>query len=171
MLQAAEEPSSKTPEEGGSSQTTEGTEENAVPKRKAKTKIGNKSKKKRKVKSTGKFPDGEEQYEVSDKANNSLIIRFNIFLFSPLSIKIIAKFVNKVEKSSSAIPVHALITWYVWIRNLRIPLKEDGVVRIARMKDPPNRTTMSIKNFVECVKTEENYFVVIRVLRRIILSA
>ncbi|KAI4461491.1 chromodomain-helicase-dna-binding protein 3-related-related [Holotrichia oblita] len=66
MLQAAEEPSVKTAEEGGSSQTTEGTEENPPPKRKAKTKIGNKSKRKRKVKSTGKFPDGEEQYEHQD---------------------------------------------------------------------------------------------------------
>ena len=62
MLQAAEEP--KATDEASTSQGPETIEE--APRRKAKTKIGNKSKKKKKVKTTSKFPDGEEQYEHQD---------------------------------------------------------------------------------------------------------
>ncbi|XP_018335624.1 chromodomain-helicase-DNA-binding protein Mi-2 homolog isoform X1 [Agrilus planipennis] len=62
MLQEAEEPrSSKADEE---SQQIDDVEETPQPRRKAKTKIGNKTKKKRKVK-PGK-PEGEEQYEHQD---------------------------------------------------------------------------------------------------------
>lgn len=92
MLQAAEEPSVKTAEEGGSSQTTEGTEENPPPKRKAKTKIGNKSKRKRKVKSTGKFPDGEEQYEVSFQVNSKC---YNNVLVTGIYASFMYNFCNK----------------------------------------------------------------------------
>ena len=63
MLADAEEP---TGEEG-----SKGTEEAAAEpptdppvRRKAKTKIGNKSKKKKKTKTTSKFPDGEESLQV-----------------------------------------------------------------------------------------------------------
>lgn len=72
MLQDAQEPGTKKDKEeapaAGSSQNTENTDEAPQPRRKAKTKIGNKSKKKRKVKTSGKFPggDGEEQTEHQD---------------------------------------------------------------------------------------------------------
>lgn len=66
MLQEAEEASVK---DGGSEETPVAGEEGQVeaPKKKAKTKIGNKSKKKKKTKTTSKFPSGEGQdgYEVS----------------------------------------------------------------------------------------------------------
>lgn len=53
--------------------------------------------------------------------------------------KITAKFVNKVEKSYFAILAQKLIIWFVWNRNWKKLLKENGVVRIARMKGPQNR--------------------------------
>lgn len=69
MLQEAEE-GSKTPEEAGDEEVESGsgdaTGQVTAPRRKAKTKIGNKSKKKKKTKTTSKFPggEGEDGYEV-----------------------------------------------------------------------------------------------------------
>lgn len=65
MLQEAEEASVK---DGGSDETPVGEESQVeAPKKKAKTKIGNKSKKKKKTKTTSKFPnsEGQDGYEVS----------------------------------------------------------------------------------------------------------
>lgn len=64
MLQEAEEASVKD----NASDETAGGDENTTeaPKKKAKTKIGNKSKKKKKTKTTSKFPsqEGQDGYEV-----------------------------------------------------------------------------------------------------------
>lgn len=65
MLADAEEPpgaesGSKGPEESG----PETVPADPPVRRKAKTKIGNKTKKKKKTKTTSKFPDGEESLQV-----------------------------------------------------------------------------------------------------------
>lgn len=68
MLQEAEE-ASKTeepPVEGAGAEkddATPGTSAQPLVKRKAKTKIGNKTKKKKKIKTTSKFPEGDDGYE------------------------------------------------------------------------------------------------------------
>lgn len=63
MLQEAEEPSNNKAAQETAAPAGESSDQPAQPRRKAKTKIGNKTKKKKKVKGSGK-PDGEEQYEV-----------------------------------------------------------------------------------------------------------
>lgn len=67
MLRDAEEHSVNKTAEEAAAPRVETVDAPPPPRRKAKTKIGNKSKKKRKVKTSGKFPgaEGEEQYEVS----------------------------------------------------------------------------------------------------------
>lgn len=68
MLQEAEE-ANKTEDgtgEGGGvgDDAAPSTSAQPVVRRKAKTKIGNKSKKKKKIKTTSKFPEGDDGYEV-----------------------------------------------------------------------------------------------------------
>ncbi|KAF5307970.1 hypothetical protein FQR65_LT06537 [Abscondita terminalis] len=67
MLRDAEEQSTTKAEESAN-QPNETGDAAPQPRRKAKTKIGNKAKRKRKVKTSGKFPggEGEEQYEHQD---------------------------------------------------------------------------------------------------------
>lgn len=68
MLRDAEEHSVNKTAEEAAAPPVETVDAPPPPRRKAKTKIGNKSKKKRKVKTSGKFPgaEGEEQYEHQD---------------------------------------------------------------------------------------------------------
>lgn len=75
MLQEAEEANKEdgTPE-GSSQEKDEATPSTSsaqpVVRKKAKTKIGNKSKRRKKIKTTSKFPEGDDGYEV---------FQFNIF--------------------------------------------------------------------------------------------
>lgn len=105
--------------------------------RKAKTKIGNKTKKKKKAKTASKFPDGE--------VNISALVNFNFckrcidrnllthsYCFHRLITKTIVKCVSKAERLFYVIPVLELIILFVWNLNWRRHPKGNGVVHIAR---------------------------------------
>ncbi|ERL95354.1 hypothetical protein D910_12619, partial [Dendroctonus ponderosae] len=68
---------------------------------------------------------------------------------SKSSIKIIVKFVNKAEKLYFVTLVLVLITWYVLNPNLMKLLKVNGVAHIAKVKDQPIKTMMSISWITE----------------------